>query len=249
MVAYRSRITGAVRWVWSISVDLIKASTSCGVAYVELSNSSASPSNDFTYNQCLPGHLREFVTCTRITFSNQRGALSPLKSRAIIFSSNRRSVLGHIRRRLHTDFAGGPTRGTEEQEHQLSVGVGISWNDCVPFYDYWPFDLAVDLCGPDQRLGIMWRCEATIHQRHPPTILLRQHLPGYLYEFVADTLRQTTVDAYGLASQALGADSQPLELLVEPLRIAPVLECGVRTAVHNASRDSRDSEREGEYNV
>ena len=71
----------------------------------------------------------------------------------------------------------------------------------------------------------------------------------YLHEFVADTLRQMAVDACGLASHALGADGQPLELLVELLRIAPVLKCGVRTAVHNAGRDSRDSEREREYDV
>ena len=78
-----------------------------------------------------------------------------------------------------------------------------------------------------------------------------QHLPGYLHEFIADTLRQMAVDACGLASHALGADGQPLELplLVELLRIAPVLKCGVRTAVHNAGRDSRDSEREREYDV
>ena len=76
-----------------------------------------------------------------------------------------------------------------------------------------------------------------------------QHLPGYLHEFVADTLRQMAVDACGLASHALGADSQPLELLVELLRIVPVLERGARTAVHNAGRDSRDSESEWEYNV
>ena len=76
-----------------------------------------------------------------------------------------------------------------------------------------------------------------------------QHLLGYLREFVADTLLQMAVDARGLASHALGADSQPLELLVELLRIVPVPERRSRTAVHNASRDSRDSEREGKYNV
>jgi hypothetical protein len=55
----------------------------------------------------------------------------------------------------------------------------------------------------------------------------------------------------GLASHALGAGSQPLELLVELLRIVHVLarEREGRTAVYNASRDSRDGEREWEYNI
>ena len=49
------------------------------------------------------------------------------KSRAAIFVSfNRRSVrriLGRIRRRVYTDFAGGSSRGTgEDQKRQLSLG-------------------------------------------------------------------------------------------------------------------------------
>ena len=83
----------------------------------------------------------------------------------------------------------------------------------------------------------------------PDDCTYHQHLLGHLREFVADTLLQMAVDACGLASHALGADGQPLELLVELLRIVPVLERGARTAVHNAGRDSRDSESEWEYNV
>jgi hypothetical protein len=78
-----------------------------------------------------------------------------------------------------------------------------------------------------------------VHQRLPPNELTyHQHVPGFLLvddEFAADALRQLATDASGLASHALGAGSQPLKLLVEVLRITPLLARGGHTAVHNCS--------------
>jgi hypothetical protein len=89
---------------------------------------------------------------------------------------------------------------------------------------------------------------SAVHQRLPPNELTyHQHVPGFLLvddKFVADALRQLATDASSLASHALGASTQPLELLVEVVRITPVLERGGHTAVHNCSRDSRDGEGE-----
>jgi hypothetical protein len=68
-------------------------------------------------------------------------------------------------------------------------------------------------------------------------------------ELVADALRELALNACSLASGASGAGGQPLELLVKFLRVLPVLERESRTAVHNASRDCRDGEREWKYNV
>ena len=107
-------------------------------------------------NRCGAYSLKSNVGHTRIPFSNRRfssrpsnrcgalSALSPMKrlirkSRAVIFvSSNGRSVrriLGRIRRRVYTDFAGGSSRDTEDdQKCQLSVGVSVSWDNCVPIH-------------------------------------------------------------------------------------------------------------------
>jgi len=68
-------------------------------------------------------------------------------------------------------------------------------------------------------------------------------------EFATGTLRELAIDARGLAVRARRAGSQALEFAVEVLRIEPVLEREGRAAVHDASRDRRDGERERENDV
>jgi hypothetical protein len=69
------------------------------------------------------------------------------------------------------------------------------------------------------------------------------------FKFVAYALRELTIDAGSLPGRACRAGRQSLEFLVEFLCVEPVLERESRTAVHDASRDCRDGEREREDDV
>ena len=125
--------------------------------------------------------------------------------------------------------------------------------------------------GTNPRLGIL-RCVARdakpfhLHSDPPSSRKLKpqQHAPGpWLVgkrkydalhrgrtrrkkEFIADALRELAIDACALARRTCGAGGQPLELLVELLRVERILEREGRTAVYNTSRNRHDGENQWE---
>ena len=78
--------------------------------------------------------------------------------------------------------------------------------------------------------------------------MLRGRTRGEL-ELASDALRELALDTRRLSRRARRVRRQALELLVERLRILPVLQGERRAAIHGTGRDRRRDKGEGKHEL